>query len=143
DPRAGFPITYVFMVGQYCLRIKTVVVEVFRDTSPNGDRTAWTKVLTAPLWSVSRSPGLWENFRTLATAALGGPSAFGNAFGSAVAERTSDHGASLLWLPYRRHQVLLRANTGLEALLTVRPVAQRLADDSDWDITREDNLAVW
>ncbi len=126
DPRAGFPITYVFMIGQYCLRIKDVLVEVFRDDSAHGDRSSWKHVQKCPLWSVrdlNRGVGSLMAMPTAADLAA--------------------HDRSLLWLPFRRHQVLLRANTGQSALLTVRPVARRLADNSDWDITREDTLACW
>jgi hypothetical protein len=126
DPRAGYPITYIFMIGQYCLRIRDVLIEVFRDDSAHGDRSHWKYVTKAPLWSV-RDLNL--------------------GVGSLVAMPTAAdlmaHDRSLLWLPFRRHQVLLRANTGQSAMLITRAVARRLADGSDWDITREDNLAIW
>jgi hypothetical protein len=126
DPRAGFPITYIFMIGQYCLRVKDILIEVFRDDSAHGDRSSWKFVQKCPLWSV-RDLNL----------------GVGSLVAMPTAADMTAHDRSLLWLPFRRHQVLLRANTGQWALLTVRPVAQRLADDSDWDITREDNLAIW
>lgn len=137
DSRAGFPVTYIFAIGQFCLRIKGVEVEVFRDTSTHGDRSAWKKVLNAPLWSSRSDPPTatrnpWE-------AAV----RVGFAIGEGLNEAFLNHYCSLLWLPYRRHQVLLRSNMGQEAVLTVRGTPQRLPDDSDWDITREDTLAIW
>jgi hypothetical protein len=67
----------------------------------------------------------------------------GWAIGEGLNEAFLNNYCSLLWLPYRRHQVLLRSNMGQEAVLTVRGTPRRLADDSDWDITREDTLAIW
>jgi len=126
DSRAGFPLTYVFMIGQYALRIKDVIVEVFRDTSAGGDRTAWKLVQRCPLWSL----------RDL-------NHAVGDTMPAWSMSDTPAHDRHLLWFPYRRHQVLLQANTRQWALLTVKPVANRLPDDSDWDIVRADTLAVW
>ncbi len=126
DSRTGYTLQYVFMIGQYCLRVFDMIVEVFRDDSEHGDRSIWKFVQKCPLWSTK---DLY----------LG--------IGSLVAiPSEADYAArdrSLMWLPFRRHQVLLRANTGQSSIVTVRPVARRLADDSDWDITREDTLAVW
>jgi hypothetical protein len=137
DHRTGYPATYIFVIGQFALKIKDADVEVFRDISAHGDRSDWKKVMIAPLWSSRSDP------------TQGGPNPFGwavrtgFAIGEGLHEFFAGKNRSLLWLPYRRHQVLLRSDLGQEAVLTVRPVPQRLPDDSDWDIVREDNLAVW
>lgn len=123
----GFPVTYEFYVGQYRLRIKDVAVEVFKDTSQAGDRKSWKKVATALLFSVN-------DFS---------PTGTGNVFTMATPSELLAHDRSLLFLPYRRHQILLLASTGKWAVITVRPIPKRLADDSDWDITREDTVLVW
>jgi hypothetical protein len=123
----GFPCTYSFDVGQFRLLIKDVVIEVFRDTSSGGNRTAFKKILTAPMWSVGDFV----------------PQGVGNVMSFTTPQAEMAHDRSLLWLPYRRHQVLLYANTGKWAVITVKPFATRLADDSDWDIVRSDTILVW
>jgi hypothetical protein len=126
-PMLGFPCIYEFYVGQYKLRVKDVVVEVFRDVSHAGDRTSWQKVQVCPLWSV------------------GDVSPTGTGLVTAIVRPNDylDGDRSLLWLPFRRNQVLLYSSAGKWAILTVNAAPVRLGDDSDWDITRSDTLLVW
>jgi hypothetical protein len=123
----GFPCIYEFYVGQYKIRVKDVVAEIFLDTSHAGDRTSFQKVQTCPLWSVGDTSPTGAGLLT----AIVRPSAY------------LDHDRSLLWLPFRRNQVLLYSNEGKWALLQVNPEPVRLTDDSDWNITRSDTLLVW
>jgi hypothetical protein len=121
----GYPATYDLLVGQFCLRFKEVMCEVFLDTSAGGDRTSWRRIARYPLWSVGDVPEGVQRLTSMATP-----------------NEELAHDRYLLWLPYRRHQVLLQSNLGKWGLLTVRSVAKRLADGSDWDITRSDTLAL-
>ena len=123
----GFPCIYEFYVGQYKLRVKDVVIEVFRDTSSGGDRSAWKKVLTAPLFST-------KDFSYVSQT---------GAMPLLPPQNDPAHDRSLLWLPFRQNQVLLYASTGKSALLTVNSSPRRLPDGSDWDITRSDTVLVW
>lgn len=134
DQRSGFPITYVICIGQYALRIKGARIEIFCDISANGDRSTWKFVQHAPLWSVTRVPreGQEKTFAGL-----------GYRVGQAVGHWLYGGHCSLLWLPFRRHQVLLQSDTGQSTVIMTRPTPRRLGDNSDWDITRSDTLAVW
>lgn len=127
SPMLGFPCIYEFYVGQYKLRIKDVVVEVFRDISHAGDRTLFKKVQICPLWSV------------------GDTSPTGTGLLTAVVRPNDylDGDRSLLWLPFRRNQVLLYSSAGKWAILQVNNSPKRLPDNSDWDIVREDTVLVW
>lgn len=122
----GYPAVFDFLVGQYCLRCEDLLCEIFLDTSAAGDRTSWRKIARFPLWGASDVPA--EGVQQL----------------TSMATTTEElaHDRFLLFLPYRRHQILVQSNTGKWGLLTVRPVAKRLADDSDWDITRSDTFAL-
>jgi hypothetical protein len=124
----GFPAVYEFYVGQFKLRIKDVVVEIFLDVSGNGDRTAWQKIQRAPLFSV----------RDLAPQGVGSIMAEVQNAASLGA-----HDRSLLWLPYRQNHVLLLASTGQWAQIIVNAAPVRLADNTDWNITRADTVVVW
>lgn len=131
DTQSGYPLTYIFCIGQYCLRIKNQQAEIFRDVSANGDRSAWQKVKNASLWS--NRHGFWGN----------------SGFGLGTRIGMLAHGVdinrqkSLLWLPYYRNRVYLQSETGQWDSIVTRPEPVRLPDDSDWDITRSDTLAVW
>lgn len=125
----GFPCTYEFYIGQFKVRIMDVVVEVFRDTSEGGDRTAWKKVGGGPMYSVGDFSS-----RGVRRASV---------VGMAPPQTEPDSDRNLLWLPYRRNQILLLSSAGKFLLLQVNGKGKRLADDSDWDIVREDTLLVW
>lgn len=127
----GFPAQYEFYLGQYCLIIKDVVVEVFRDVSAHGDRSAWQKEMVAPLFSVG-------DFS---------PSGVGSVVEVVSPNEIISHDRSLLWLPYRRNQVLLYSSAGKWAVLTTRNKPRRVQDEDlnveVWDITRSDTFMVW
>lgn len=123
----GWPCVYTLLVGQYLLRLTGSGVEVFRDISAAGDRTSWKKELVAPLWAPGDK----------------GSNSLGATVSPTVPHETGPHDRSLLWLPYRRNQVLLLANTGRWVILQVNGQPQRLADGSDWNIVRSDVVAVW
>lgn len=123
----GYPCTYEFYVGQYRLRVKDVVIEVFRDTSDAGDRSAWKKVQVFPAFSQG-------DFS---------PTGVGSVVEVTPPNEILNHDRSLLWLPFRRNQVLLVSSAGKSAVLPVNATPRRLPDDSDWDIVREDSLMVW
>lgn len=120
----GFPVTYGFFVGEYCLRIKDVTVEVFRDISPSGTRDQWRKITQAPLFSVGdlSTPSFWARVTGYNELA---------------------HDRQLLFLPYRRNEILLQASTGRTHTFQVNNKAVRLSDDSDWQITRGATVLVW
>lgn len=127
----GFPAVYRFYIGQFALDIKESFVQVFQDISQSGDRSAFKHVATLNLFSHSPA-GLDEasisnNFQPLHTSD----------------DPTYSQHRWLMWLPFRRHQVLLFANTGRSKLIQVRPTPRRLPDNSDWDIVRADKLLVW
>lgn len=126
--QVGFPISYTFYLGQFAVSIRDVMVEVWQDTSPHGDRSAWKKVMVKPLFSFDSfsTTGLKTAWLTLTK-----PS------------EILSHDRALLWIPYRRNQVLIVSSTGAAAVLQVNSKAKRLSDDSDWDITRESELVVW
>ena len=128
DERVGFAVTYVFTIGQYALRIRDRFIEVFRDISANGDRSAWKFVQKAPMWHRSATNPQY---------------APGMAAAGAIAGHGFIHLRNLLWQPFRRNQVLLRSNAGHEMVLVTRPRPERLTDGSDWNIVRSDTLAVW
>jgi len=127
----GFPATYRFYIGQFAVEIKDSFVQVFQDISQSGDRSSFKHVATLNLYSHSPS-GLDEesianNFQPV----------------NSADDPTYAQHRWLLWLPFRRHQVLLYTNTGRSKLIQVRPVPVRLPDNSDWDIVRSDKLLVW
>lgn len=128
NPMLGFPCIYEFYVGQYKIRVKDVVAEIFRDDSAAGDRSSFKLVQRAPLWCVGDTSVPAVGLLT----ALGRPT-----------ERLLDHDRSLLWLPFRRNQVLLYSNEGKWAILQVNNNPKRLPDNSAWDITRSDTVIVW
>lgn len=127
----GFPSVYRFYIGQFALDIKESYVQVCQDVSPHGDRSQYKHVATLNLYSHSPA-GLDEasianNFEPVQ---------------SHDGQPTPQH-RWLLWLPFRRHQVLLYANTGRSKVIQTRPRPQRLPDNSDWDIVRSDKLMAW
>jgi hypothetical protein len=124
----GFEATHEFYIGQFKLRIQDVNVEIFRDTSAGGDRSAWKKVMVAPLFN----PGHGDSIATGVVMPL--LTSYGK-------EQDSERG--LLWLPYCHNQVLLYASSGKWVVLTVNGAPKRLADNSDWDIVRSDTVMVW
>jgi hypothetical protein len=127
----GFPPVYSFYIGQFRLDIKDVIVQVSQDISAHGDRSAYKHVATLPLFSVNdfsvRRGSLDYNWQSFT----------GNF------DALFSHDRWLLWLPFRRNQVLLLSNTGKYGLVQTRPLPKRLPDNSDWDIVRADKLAVW
>jgi hypothetical protein len=128
--RLGFPFTYTFCVGQFRLDIKETMIQVFQDASAHGDRSAWRHVTTFSLFAGGNDTHTLEGLRSN-WIALFNPS------------ETTGHDRSLLWLPFRRNQVLLIGNQGQARLLQVKPTPNRLPDNSDWDITRSDTVLTW
>ncbi len=123
----GFPCIYEFFIGQFRLRVKDVTIEIFKDISPGGDRTAWKKEMVFPAFTVA-------DFS---------PPGTGNINAGVRPQESLAHDRNLLWIPFRRNQVLLYSSSGKWAILTVNGGAKLLADGSDWDIVRSDNVLVW
>lgn len=123
DGRTGYSGMYWFYVAQYAILIKGVTLELYEDISEAGNRTSWKKLATWPMWDMSdagrRHTGSYVDFSS--------PRDPGNV------ER------NLLWLPFRRNEVLLASNAH-SATFKVNGRARRLADNTDWDITRSDTI---
>lgn len=119
---------YVFYVGQFAIHVRDVVVEVWEDISPHGDRSAGRKVLTYPLWGNVSEAEARRSF----------------AINPTIPWNLKSHDRFLLWLPYRRNKVLLLSNLGKCCLLTTRPDNQikRNADNNDWVNVRADTVRV-
>lgn len=132
----GFPSVYCFFIGQFALVLKNYGLEMYRDVSPGGDRTAWKKVKSAPLYG--ERGGLDTPGGSFAPFGLYEPYWKTGPGDSTAGER------SLLWLPFRRNQVLLYAGpTGRSSVFQVNARPVRLPDNSDWAIVRSDVLVVW
>lgn len=127
----GFPPVYRFYIGQFCLDIKDVLVEIFQDDSPAGDRSHFYPLQRLPLFTL-------RDF-----SAARGSLAYRWQVITGNYDAAASHDRWLLWLPYRRNQVLLYSSTGQSAIQQVKPTPTRLPDNSDWDIVRSDKLAVW
>jgi hypothetical protein len=127
----GFPPVYGFYIGQFALFIKDVLVEIFEDDSPHGDRSHFRCLHRLPLFDVNNfSLSRWS-------IAYRWQVITGNYSSEA------SHDRWLMWLPYRRNQVLLYSSIGQSAIVQVKPTPNRLPDNSDWDIVRPDKLVVW
>lgn len=126
--QTGFPITYSFYIADFCISIRDVFVEVYQDISAHGDRTDWKKLTVKPLFSFNdfSTTGLKSAWLTMTNPA-----------------EILSHDRGLLWLPFRHNQVLLFASTGNYTMIQTKAKAKRLADNSDWDITRPDTLVLW
>lgn len=123
----GFPCIYQVLIGQFLLRIKDVTVEIFRDISPQGDRSVWKREKPEPLFSLGDQS----------------PVGTGSVMSVLRPEAALAHDRYLMWLPFRRNQVLLYASSGKWAIIQVNGFGKRLPDNSDWDIVRSDSLMVW
>ena len=124
DTRIGYQSIYYWYVGQFVIEARGPHIEVWKDTSADGSRRSFTKVLTSDLFG-STPQDMAVN------------SAFMNA---GAPNETYSQDRSLLWLPFRQNQVLLYASTSKAASFFVNSRAQRLSDNSDWDITRSDTV---
>lgn len=127
----GFPPTYRFYIGQFALDIKDVMVQIYQDISAHGDRSAWKHVAKFPLFTLNDFSVARESI------------AFTFQCAWALASPALSHDRWLLWLPFRRNQVLLYSSAGQSAIMQVRPDPVRLPDNSDWDIVRADKVGVW
>jgi hypothetical protein len=130
DPKATPHQTiYAFAFGQYFLYCRPAQLEIWRDVSPSGDRSAWNKEWAVDLFS----PGAPErnvfnpNF----------------AYGSNTLYEPPGEDRSLMVIPFRRQRLLLIANTGKWAVITVFNNPQIQAGGADWKITREDTVEIW
>ncbi len=126
----GFPARYRFYIGQFCVCIQGNTIQIVEDVSPHGDRSLFRHLDKFNFFSHSPS-GLDEdsianNFQPLHEP---GP--------------TGRDERWLLWLPFRRHQVLLYTSSGRSKVIQVRPDPVRLPDKSDWNIVRADKLLLW
>ncbi len=127
----GFPARYRFYVGQFCIAIQGNTIQILQDISPHGDRSLWKHV---------------DKFSFLSHSPAGlDPDSIANNFQPLITpgDRTYPQQRWLMWLPFRRHQILLYTSSGRSKVIQVRPVPKRLPDDSDWDIVRADKLLVW
>ena len=135
NPKSGHQTRYLFYVGQLILEVRGNQVILHRDVSRGGDRSSFTRIWGAPMFS-NRD--------------YSAPDAPAFALGS---DAESDaHDRSLLVIPYFRNRVLLRASNGTVASVRVREpnkVAPQAvltgpaADRYTYEITRSDVVAVW
>lgn len=129
----GFPPVYRFYIGQFALDIKDVTVQVFQDISQSADRSSFKHVATLPLFDVRHysDPRYGASLSKIWQAITGNY------------DTRLSHDRWLMWLPFRRNQVLLYSSIGQSGIIQTRPTPVRLADNSDWDIVRADKLGVW
>lgn len=124
----SFASYYSFFIAQLRIDVKSTMVEVWQDNSPNGDRSSYQKLTAKPLFSfddVSVQPGLRHLWLTHTNP-----------------NEIAAHTRGLLVLPFNRKQILLYSSAGKATVVQVRGTGRRLPDGSDWDITRSDTMAV-
>jgi hypothetical protein len=120
---------FAFAFGQYLAVCRNVLMEVYRDLSPGGDRTHWGLDSKKQMFGHTSHTDLKIN------------SDYG--FGLQAPGSNAPGDRTLLVLPYRRNRILLMSNTGQRLIITVYNKPQGLPDNSDWDITRSDTVSVW
>jgi hypothetical protein len=119
---------YAFVFAQYCALSTGQVLQVYEDTSPSHDRTAWTRRWREPLWApgaeVNHLKPDWPLGRQLGT------------------EGTGEF-RSLLIIPVGRQKVLFTSDNGKSIVGTVRAHPQRTMDGTEWDILKSGAVEVW
>ena len=124
DNRIGYQGVFWWYVGQFVIGARGPLIEVWRDSSTAGNRTSFEKVMTSELFGATpQEVGVNSSFMS-----------------AAAPEEKFAQDRSLLWLPFRQNQVLLYASTGKAASFFVNSRAERLSDNSDWNITRSDTV---
>jgi hypothetical protein len=121
---------YGFAWAQYFFYCRETLLEVYRDVSAGGDRSAWNREYSI------------QNFFNSSGAT---PSSVNPnwPFGQQTIGDSPGEDRSVLVIPYHRNRILLLSNNGATAFLTVRDDPQLLPDGSDYDITRSDSVEVW
>lgn len=127
---SGHKTLYEFCIGQFLIRCGPSLVEVFQDISAHGDRSAWQKQFSQPLFS----GGPIQTSGAFAT--------ISNAFITEFQRETR----GLLWFPYRRNAVYLESSYGKGAAFLARPFPLFNGETDpalqDWNIVEPRNLVV-
>jgi hypothetical protein len=120
---------YGFSFGQYFFYCRPSLLEIWRDISPHGDRSAWHKQYSDNIFASGSLP------RNIFNPTF--------AYGTTSLNEPQGEDRCLMVIPYRKQHILILSNTGKAILLTVLNNPRLRSDGSDWDITREDTVDVW
>ncbi len=128
DSRIGHMMSFGWYFGQFVLWVTGNLVDLYEDISPGGDRSEFRRIYSKAMFSGREQ---------------GGNSLVNYLFGRHMLSDPGAHSRSLLVIPYFRRRLLIFASTGESVSWLIRNDEERLADNSDWKITRSDKLLFW